>query len=38
MSLLIEVEQELSYRKQIARQLRIQYIDGIDVIYDYATP
>jgi len=30
-----EFQQELSYRKQIARQLRIQYFDGI-YKYNYA--
>jgi len=25
----IQTQQELSYRKQIARQLRTQYVDGI---------
>jgi len=25
----MKIEQELSYRKQIARQLRTQYVDGI---------
>jgi len=25
------VKQELSYRKQIARQLRTQYVEGIDM-------
>ena len=27
-----EIEQELSYRKQIARQLRTQFVEGISVI------
>jgi len=30
-----QTEQELSYRKQIARQLRTQYVDGI---YDTGNP
>jgi len=31
MLLVSQGQQELSYRKQIARQLRTQYVDGITI-------